>query len=146
MHDNRSTDSNPPAGSLEARLRALPPPSVPADLERRLLAAIPAPRPFARANRPIAPRHWLAAAGVCGTLAAACLLIALALPRGDATKSVADTDETRYVTAETNVAAAHAGNRTRPVFDASKPPKFAWPLAGSPTLTAASRVRAVSFD
>lgn len=146
MHDNRSTDSNPLAGSLEARLRALPQPPVPADLERRLLATLPVPRLFARAVRPVVPRRWLAPAAVCGTLAAACLLIALALPRGDATRSVANTDQPRHVAAETNVAAALAGNRMRPLFDGSKPPKFAWPLAGAPSLTAASRVCAVSFD
>ncbi|HJT32747.1 MAG TPA: hypothetical protein VJ783_11960 [Pirellulales bacterium] len=153
MHDNRSTDSNPLAGSLEARLRALPQPRVPADLERRLLAAIPAAQPLARADRPAArayrsasPWRWLAAAGVCGMLAAACLLIALALPRGDATRSVAKTDQPRHSAGQTNAAAAPAGNRMRPFFDASKPPKFAWPLAGAPSLTAASRLRAVSFD
>src|SRR5947207_2007566 len=57
--------------SLEARLRALPQPPVPADLEARLLAAIPPARPAPR-------RRWAVWAGVAGALAAACLLAVLA--------------------------------------------------------------------
>jgi len=69
--------------SLEARLRALPPPPVPGDLEARLLAAIPAeasnemPR-LARAPRPRRLAVW-AGAAVAG--AAACLLAVLLWPR-----------------------------------------------------------------
>ena len=67
MHPQKRPGPDRSPEGLEARLRALPPPPVPAELEARLLAAIPAPR----RRRPI----W---AGVVGVLAAACLLAALA--------------------------------------------------------------------
>ena len=62
--------------SLEARLRALPQPPVPAGLEARLLAAIPAKMPAPR-------QRWAVRVGVVsavGEVAAACLLAVLAWP------------------------------------------------------------------
>jgi hypothetical protein len=62
--------------SLEARLRALPQPPIPADLEARLLAGIPAALPIRR-------WRWAVWVGLAGAAAAACLLIVLAWPRRD---------------------------------------------------------------
>ncbi|HKI41373.1 MAG TPA: hypothetical protein VKA66_13520 [Mycobacterium sp.] len=53
----------------------MPQPPVPADLEARLLATIPAEMPIPR-------RRWAIWAGVVGPLAAACLLAVFAWPRG----------------------------------------------------------------
>lgn len=139
MRNNPSIDLNSPDGPLEARLRALPQPGVPADLERRLLADIPR-------HRPIASRRWLAASGVCGILMAACLLIAFNLSRSGAPRPVAAGDgPPRLADRPKAGAAVIPDGHARPYFDSSKPPKFAWPLAGAPSL-AASSVRAVSFD
>ncbi|MGH7193386.1 MAG: hypothetical protein ACREJM_07600 [Candidatus Saccharimonadales bacterium] len=140
MHNNKSIDSNPPAGSLESRLRALPQPRVPADLERRLLATIPE-------HRAIRPRRWRAATGVSGLLAAACLLVALALSRSDGPMPVANRDQSRQVAGAPNHDdAVPAEGHPRPLFDSSKPPKFAWPLAGARSLAAASSSRVLLFD
>src|SRR5437868_3399685 len=67
MHPERRPNPDRSAESLEARLRALPRPPVPADLEARLLAAIPATMPIPRRRGAV----WV------GALAAACLLIVL---------------------------------------------------------------------
>jgi hypothetical protein len=68
--------------SLEAKLRDLPPPPIPATLERRLLAAIPASGELAPVGRRF---RWRRAVGLVG-LAAAVILI-LALPRGDGVRT-----------------------------------------------------------
>jgi hypothetical protein len=74
MHSDSRSNPSRSSESLEARLRALPRPVVPADLEDRLIAAIPAQIPLVR------PR-WAVWGGVAGTLAAACVLAFLAWPR-----------------------------------------------------------------
>src|SRR5437879_4932196 len=71
MHSDRRPNADRSPEALEARLRALPQSPVPADLEARLLATIPA-------ERPIPPRRWAVRVGVVGALAAACLLAVLA--------------------------------------------------------------------
>jgi hypothetical protein len=69
-----NTDRSPE--SLEARLRALPQPPVPADLEARLLATIPG-------KTPIPQRRWGVWVGAVAASAAACLLAVLAWPGRD---------------------------------------------------------------
>jgi hypothetical protein len=71
MHPERRPDPEGSPESLKARLRALPQPPVPVDLEARLLATIPA-------EMPIPQRRWAIWLGVVGPLAAACLLAVLA--------------------------------------------------------------------
>jgi hypothetical protein len=66
--------------SLEARLRRLPPPPVPADLEARLLASIPE-------RAPIRSRRWTWWTGALTALAAACFLIGILSHKGDRQKS-----------------------------------------------------------
>jgi hypothetical protein len=76
MHREQLPNPNRSPDDLEARLRSLPQPPVPADLETRLLAAIPGERSGSR-------RRWAAWGGLTGALAAACVLIALARLRHD---------------------------------------------------------------
>jgi hypothetical protein len=73
MQPGRRMNPDQSLEALEARLRALPPPDVPADLESRLLAAIPVAVPMRR-------RHWPVWVAV-GAMAAACLLAVLIWPR-----------------------------------------------------------------
>jgi hypothetical protein len=110
---------------LEARLRALPQPPVPADLEARLLAAIPPAGPVPR-------RRWAVWAGVAGALAAACLLAVLAW-RGRDGKAPAPspqkTDSARQAPSrppeEDGIAAWREARR---VADGEELPPFTWPL------------------
>jgi hypothetical protein len=79
MRPERGENSKP--DSMEARLRRLPPPPVPTDLEARLLADIPAGGPI---------RRWRWNRWVVGlsALAAACLVIVLAWPKNGGQKTV----------------------------------------------------------
>ncbi len=112
MHRERRPEA------LADRLRELPPPAVPADLEARLLAGIPAP---GRRSR----RGW--AVGACA-VAAACLLVVLAWPRaghplrqGDA---VLPTGRLAQQTAE----------------------EFTWPLDGTEPVGVPTSIPADLFD
>jgi hypothetical protein len=73
--------------SLEARLRALPAPAVPGDLEARLLSAIPVELPRWEQVSYSRRRRWIVWAGLAGALAAACLLIVLCWPKSDGSKT-----------------------------------------------------------
>jgi hypothetical protein len=65
-------NSDPSVESLEARLRGLPPPSVPSDLQARLLEAIPSKmREITATSRSWRPAIW---SGAAIGLAAACVL------------------------------------------------------------------------
>lgn len=68
---------------VEARLRALPPPPVPSDLEARLLAAIPNEVAW-RAGLPRLPRpRWTIFVGLAGAMAAAAFFVVLLWPKRD---------------------------------------------------------------
>jgi|GEM_PF-6478270 len=75
MQPQKRPNSDRSPEALAARLRALPAPPIPGDLEARLLAAIPAEMP--RGARVSRPRRWAVWAGAAVVLAAACLLVAL---------------------------------------------------------------------
>jgi hypothetical protein len=75
MQPQRRPNSDRSPEALEARLRALPGPPIPSDLEARLLAAIPAEMPHCR--RVSRRRRWAVWAGAAVALAAACLLAVL---------------------------------------------------------------------
>ncbi|HEV2945773.1 MAG TPA: hypothetical protein VGX70_00260 [Gemmataceae bacterium] len=81
-----SPNSDRSLESLEARLRALPRPPVPGDLETRLLSAIPVELPRWEQVSYSRRRRWIVWAGLAGALAAACLLIVLSWPRSDGSK------------------------------------------------------------
>jgi hypothetical protein len=121
MHPERRPNPDQSLESLEAQLRALPQPPIPADLEARLLATIPAKRSTPR-------RHWGIRVGV---LAAACLLAVIAWPRGDGNRPISRTIETpfRASVQPPDDSANIASLRTaRKALDDGEPPTFTWPL------------------
>jgi hypothetical protein len=90
---NMHSPENPKPGqspeALEARLRALPDPPVPAGLEARLLAAIPTTvATGVPVGVPVARQEWFAVASTIGALAAVCLLAIFARHAGDDTSEV----------------------------------------------------------
>ena len=129
MHRERRPNPDRSPESLEARLRALPRPPVPAGLEARLLADIPV------------RRRWAAWAGAAGAFAAACVLVALAWPRRAGDDPVPSTGpgaaagrvarQPPDVTA--GIAAWRGGRR---VLDGAEPRPFFWPLREAPPVRA----------
>jgi hypothetical protein len=122
----RPENPDPSPEALEARLRALPRPPVPAGLESRLLAAIPADRPTPR-------RRWAGWVGVAAAVAAACLLAVLAWPRREAKGPVPSPppgDIVHQVAPRppADVADLTAWRETRRVLDGAEMPPFTWPL------------------
>jgi hypothetical protein len=124
--------------SLEARLRALPQPAVPPDLDVRLLAQIPARRPILRTSRFV----WLS---LVGAAAAACFLAVLAsLERdGDRTDSERTTTPSRPTQASAGLADAVQPFR---FLDRTETSPFTWPLEETAPLTASSRITADLLD
>jgi len=89
MHSPENPISGQSPEALEARLRALPDPPVPAGLEARLLAAIPTTvPPGVPIGVPVARQGWFAVASTIGALAAVCLLAIFAYHEGDDTSVV----------------------------------------------------------
>ncbi len=125
MHPERRPNPERSPEALEARLRALPRPPVPAGLEARLLAAIPAERPVVR-RRAI---RFVAA----GALAAACLLAVLAWPRRDGEKSIPSLptgESVRQVITRPpdDGAGVPTWREARRVLDGAEMPPFTWPI------------------
>jgi hypothetical protein len=118
---------------VAARLRALPQPAVPADLEARLLAAIPAAPLLQRRRR--RRRLW---AGAAGTLAAACLLACLTWPRSDDQRGIRPGIDASTSTVPTpphvvprprdDSGGVPAWLEARRVLDGAEQARFAWPL------------------
>jgi hypothetical protein len=87
MHSDEDPKPDPSLEALAARLRALPEPPMPANLEARLLAAVSTLRPAhvtsvaasAAANR----QGWFAVACAVGAIAAACLVAILITGKPD---------------------------------------------------------------
>src|SRR5436305_3982477 len=92
MQPHRRPDPDRSPDSLESRLRALPRPPVPADLEARILAAGPARATNEVLRRARPARRWHLAVGIAASLAAAaaCLLILRSWP-GPGVKNIAPT-------------------------------------------------------
>jgi hypothetical protein len=138
--------------SLEARLRRLPAPPVPVDLEARLLAATPAqqavePRLRLSAKpQAMSERRWRWAwwMGAASALAAACLLIALLWPRGNGQKS--DQKDNGLVTnGSTDAAGPQSSHdkriaRFERVPDEPKLPPFTWPVDETTHVTLTSSI------
>ena len=126
MNPERHPNPDQSLEALEARLRALPQPPIPADLEARLLATIPAERSIPR-------RRWGIRVGAIGALAAACLLVAIAWPRRDGENSIrglktiesAHKVTRRLPDDSAPIASLRAA---RKVLDETEPPTFTWPL------------------
>jgi len=128
MPTERRPNPNRSLESLEASLRAWPQPSVPADLEARLLAAVPA-------ELPIAPRHWAFWASVVCASAAACLLAFFTWPGRDG-KNPAPTPPTNESAHQVAPRPPDDNDRIaawrqyRRVLDGGELPTFNWPLQG----------------
>jgi hypothetical protein len=130
--------------SLEARLRGLPRPPVPAELEARLLAAVPPQRPIPR-------RHRTLRVGLVGIWAAACLVIVFAWPARDDRRPgprPPAPDPARRVTprppAESGSFAAW--REAERAVEESEAPAFTWPLPESPPVRVAASVPSELFD
>jgi hypothetical protein len=125
MHPEKRPNPDPSLESLEARLRALPQPPIPADLEARLLATIPAKRSL--------PRRWGVRVGAIGALVAACLLVVIVWPRRDRDLPITRPNTIESVQKATprppDDSARMASMRSaRIVFDEAEPSTFTWPL------------------
>src|SRR5262249_55626403 len=134
MHSERRPNPDRSPEALEARLRALPQPPVPAGLEARLLAAIPAAPPAPR-------RRWAVWVGLAGALAAACLLAVLAWPRRDGRgpdpSAPGPPVTPRPPDASDRLAAWREARR---VLDGAEPSPFTWPLPETSPITAATAI------
>jgi hypothetical protein len=136
MQSERRPNPDRSAEALEARLRGLPPPPIPAGLEARLLAVIPAAR---RTSPRLAVRVLLV-----GALAAACLLVVLAWQsRG---RRVPDPSPAKQHSAQRVIPrpldndASIAAWQSRQVLDDPKMPPFAWPLEETWPIRAATSI------
>ena len=130
MHREKRPDPDRSPESLEARLRALPQPPLPADLEARLLAAIPAARPIPRRLRGV----WT---GVLVGLAAACLAAVLAWPRRDGRQPLPGPEKSEAAhqlspRAPDDSADIAAWLAARGNLDEAETPTFTWPLPETP--------------
>jgi hypothetical protein len=127
--------------SLEARLRALPQPPVPAGLEARLLATIPA-------AIPIPQRHWGVWVGALGASAAACLVVVLAWPGRVGKNPVLSypaSQSARLPTPPTprppdDSASIPALREARRVLDETETPMFTWPLPETLPITLSTSI------
>jgi hypothetical protein len=136
MHRDRRPKPDRSPEALEARLRALPQPPIPANLEARLLATIPADLPVRR-------RRWAIGVGVVGALAAACFLAVLAWPDRDGKHAVTNPPPIASVPSATpqpldNSDTVAAWRNIRRVLDGRELPPFTWPLSETQLLTATS--------
>ena len=146
MHSPRPNNPDPSAGSLEARLRALPQPAVPSGLERRLLANIPATAK--------APRRLRRVAALVGLAAAACLVAVVVhfmRAHGPEEQHVADLKRAhnngQVNSSDSGKSGQFVSRGTAADFSGSLgPPGFAWPLAGSSLSASSCLSRAISFD
>jgi hypothetical protein len=131
------------AESLEERLRALPQPAVPAGLEARLLATIPAEPAMPR-------RRWVVRGGMLGALAAACLLAILAWH--------GQTDQARVSSRPTSKPVRNIARRppvdstdlawllSRRALDNPEPPAFAWPVRETTPIRLSTPIPPDLFD
>ena len=145
--------------SLEARLRRLPPPPVPADLESKLLAAIPvgvssgaasgvalAPRVLPALTQPGSPGRWVRWIGGVSALAAACLLIVLVWPKRDGQKPMPGPKVDRSVASGPANSVSPQSSQDTPWLQARRAPDdlklapFTWPIEETRPMTVASSI------
>jgi hypothetical protein len=127
MQPERHPNTEHPFESLEARLRSLPPAVIPADLEERLLATVPA------AERP-RPRRRQVWPGLAVALAAACLLAILVWQGRQGKKPVPRPNNDVIVQPvqphpQDAPADAVTWREARRDLNVEQAPAFTWPLA-----------------
>jgi hypothetical protein len=128
MHPEKRPNPDRSPEALEARLRALPQPAVPADLEARLLAAIPPQKPLPRWRSAV----WVS---VVGALAAACLLAVLGWQGRGGKAPVPIPEKNEYVRkAITRPQDDPAGIAAW--LEGAETPTFTWPLEETSPTTA----------
>jgi hypothetical protein len=140
MHSNRRPDPNRSPEALEARLRALPQPRIPAALKARLLATAPPVKPLPR-------ERWAARAVVLAVTSAAGVMIVLnwrpqhegELLRSPAASEPRRHDIERPSFESTSIASLRTDHR---LLDEQNPPAFTWPLDASATLRASISIPA----
>jgi hypothetical protein len=135
MQSPNELNPDPSHRALEARLRALPDPPVPAGLESRLLAAIPTEVMRSRpADRAFARQGWLAVASAVAALAAVGLLTVFSWQHGDE----------KHVTAVAPAADDLMGVVLSPVDEqilhGAGDSTFRWPVQESPPVRALSPI------
>jgi len=147
MQPPKRPNSDRSPEELESRLRALPPPPVPSDLEARLLAAIPPESScenpgWTRPPRSRRPAVWLRA-GLA--LAASCLVAVLIWP--DSGEKITDPrlptslDESQSAHLVAPQRLGESPNITpwlevHQGLDGGDMPSFAWPVQGNSRFTA----------
>ncbi len=156
MLPQRRPISDRSSESLEARLRALPPPPVPVDLEARLLAAIPAEtsHKMPRVARGFGRRRLLAWAGAAAGLAAVCLLAVLLRPGPVIKKSVPRVVLKTENKATRPIKSGQPGDaltitswlEARRNLDSPESPQFTWPIQEQSPLMVSSTNRLDLFD
>ena len=158
MQPHRRPDPDRSPESLEARLRALPRPPVPADLEARILAAGPARATNEVPRRARASRRWHLAVGIAASLAvaAACLLALRSWP-GPGVKDDAPT----FVANAEDGGSAHDVTPRQPgdtpgtmpwlkarqdLDDGTEMPTFTWPIQEKSPLMVSTALRPDLLD
>jgi hypothetical protein len=157
MLPQRRPISDRSSESLEARLRALPPPPVPVDLEARILAAIPAepPNKMPRVARGFGRRPLAAWAGAAAVVVAVALLAVL-LRRGPDTEKntpnvVSNTQNTKAARQVKTQQPGYALGvtswlRARRDLDPAESPLFIWPIQEKSPLMVSSTNRLDLLD
>jgi hypothetical protein len=135
MQSPNELNPEPSHQSLEARLRALPAPPVPAGLEGRLLATIPAERTRrGPSDRAFARQGWWAVASTVAALTAVGLLAVFSWQGGNE----------KHVTAASPAADGLVGIVLSPVderiLQGAGDSTFRWPVQESPPVRALSPI------
>lgn len=157
MQSRRPPNSDRSLESLKARLRALPQPPVPRDLESRLLAAMPVRASIVTRRSVLAPRprRFVIWAGASLAVAASCLLAVRFWPKPDeqhtATTVVSDPETTDCALQLTHRQPENS-RRILAWFEARLDPDetemttFSWPIQEKSPLMAFTGLRPDPFD
>jgi hypothetical protein len=134
-------DRSPDLRELEARLRALPQPEIPAGLAARLLAAIPPDRPHPRRRSRTA---WLGLTGASAAAASALAVVLLWPPdEPPVTPPVVTRPAPPAETRRPDLAdRPFSWSQVRRSLETSEAPAFTWPLDTPSPLGASAAVSA----
>jgi len=160
MRPERRPNPERSPDSLEARLRALPQPPVPADLEARLLATIAAEMPIPQ-SLPLTPspwgrqsrgrRHKAVWVGVVGAIAAACLLAFLGWLRRDGKPQDPSPEKIEVAHQDTPTAPDPSPSiaallKARRDLEKAETATFTWPLPEAAPIGVSTSIPSDLFD